>query len=74
MLLFRSEEVLQRWCETNHRSRGEVLSVSQVWELSQEWYSNRLLVEYHGRSLAQVEAIFKQVGLVSPFWSITSPE
>jgi hypothetical protein len=32
------------------------------------WYHNRLSVDYHGRTLAQVQDIFKQLGLTSAFW------
>ncbi len=52
----------------NQHRRGQVLSVRQVWGLAQQWYGNRLAPEYHGRTLVQVAAIFKQLGLVSPFW------
>ena len=48
--------------------------MGQVWELSRQWYGNRLSPEYHGRSLAEVEVIFKQVGLVAPFWYMDASE
>jgi hypothetical protein len=57
-----------RWCNKHHAERGEVLSVGQVWRLSQPWYHNRLSPDYRGRTVAEVEAIFRQVGLHSPFW------
>ncbi len=69
-MIFRSEASLNRWCQTNQQKRGEVLSVEQVWELSQLWYGNRLSPEYHGRTLTEVEAIFRQAGLVTPFWEV----
>jgi hypothetical protein len=68
MLLFRSEEWIDVWCKQNKLERGEVLSVAQVWELSQLWYQDRLSVDYHGRSVEQVEEIFRQTGLTSKFW------
>jgi hypothetical protein len=49
-------------------ARGEVMSLAKLWELSQLWYHNRLSPDYHGRSAAQVQDIFKQVGLTSSFW------
>ncbi|MCL4298769.1 MAG: alkylmercury lyase family protein [Anaerolineae bacterium] len=61
MLLFQSETSLNHWCQTNHQTRGEALLVGQVWELSRQWYGNRLSPEYHGRTLTKVEAIFRQV-------------
>jgi len=70
MLLFRSEEWIERWCRRNNLERGEVLSVDQVWELSRLWYRDRLSPDYHGRSIEQVAEIFRQAGLKSKFWYI----
>lgn len=68
MLFFRSEELLNSWLESNQAQRGEVLSIPQLWQLSQRWYENRLSLEYRGRTVQQVQEIFKQVGLTSAFW------
>jgi hypothetical protein len=68
MLLFRSEEWIDKWCKRNNLERGEVLTIQQVWELSKRWYQNRLSLDYHGRSIEQVAEIFKQAGLTSKFW------
>ena len=68
MLLFQSEEWIERWCKRNSLKRGEVLSIDQVWELSKLWYHDRLSPNYHGRTVEQAEEIFKQSGLTSKFW------
>jgi hypothetical protein len=68
MLLFRSEEWIDKWCERNHLERGEILTIGQVWALSKLWYGNRLSVEYHGRSIEQVAEVFSKAGLKSKFW------
>jgi hypothetical protein len=68
MLLFRSEEWIDKWCKRNNLERGEVLSVPQAWELSKLWYQDRLSVDYHGRSIEQIAEIFRQAGLTSAFW------
>ena len=70
MLLFRSEEWIDKWCQRNNLERGEVLTIHQVWELAKPWYDNRLSLDYHGRSMEQVAEVFKQAGLVSKFWYI----
>jgi hypothetical protein len=70
MLLFRSEEWIDKWCQRNNLDRGEVLTIHQVWELTKPWYDNRLTLEFHGRSSEQVAEIFKQAGLISKFWYI----
>jgi len=68
MLLFRSEEWIDKWCKRNNLERGEVLTIHQVWGLSKLWYQDRLSLEYHGRSIEQVKEIFTRAGLTSMFW------
>jgi hypothetical protein len=68
MLFFRSEETLDQWLAIRDMSHGATFSISQLWELSQRWYHNRMSHEYHGRTIEQVQAIFKEVGLTSSFW------
>lgn len=70
MLLFRSEEWIDKWSKRNNLERGEVLTINQVWELSKLWYQDRLTLEYHGRSIEQVAEIFKQAELTSAFWYV----
>jgi len=70
MLLFQSEEWIDKWCKRKDLKHGEVLTLQQVWELSKLWYDNRLSLEYHGRSIEQVAEIFKQAGLTSQFWYV----
>jgi hypothetical protein len=74
MLLFQSEEWIDKWCKRNNLERGEVLPLQQVWKLSKLWYGNRLSMEYHGRSTEQVAEIFKQAGLKSKFWFISNSD
>ena len=70
MLLFQSEEWVDKWCKRNHLERGEILTIGQVWELSKLWYSNRMSVDFHGRSMKQVAEVFRQAGLKSKFWYV----
>jgi hypothetical protein len=68
MLFFRSEEDVAEWKRERNVSGGEILPLAQLWELSKIWYGNRLLHEFHGRSLQAAQDIFRQVGLTSRFW------
>jgi hypothetical protein len=70
MLFFRSEETLNQWLVSRNAVRGAVLSISQLWDLSQRWYHNRMSPDYHGRSMGEVQEIFKSAGLSSEFWQI----
>jgi hypothetical protein len=42
--------------------------LDQVWELAQAWYANRLSPAYTGRTLEEIEQIFRTLGLNDPFW------
>jgi hypothetical protein len=68
MLFFRSEGSLNEWLTSQNAERGAVLTIPQVWDLSQRWYHNRLSPEYHGRTVEQVQEIFRELGLTSAFW------
>jgi hypothetical protein len=70
MLFFQSEESLDKWLVSKNAARGAVLSIPQLWQLSQRWYYNRMSPEYHGRTLEQAQDIFKELGLTSSFWSM----
>ena len=70
MLLFRSDEWIDKWCRRKGLEPGEVLTLDQVWKLSMLWYGNRLSPAFHGRTVEQAEEIFKQAGLTSEVWYI----
>ena len=50
-----------------------MLPAAQVWTLSQRWYHDRLSESYRSRTAAQVEEIFRSLGLTSAFWHYTGP-
>lgn len=70
MLLFRSEEDIERWSETRGTPRGELLSVDQQWRLAQAWYENRLRPGFRRHTVEEAEAMFAEVGLTGQFWSL----
>ncbi len=70
MLLFRSEKKIEGWRQAEKMPGGQVLTLEQVWALSQRWYSDRLSPDYAGRSIDQVAEIFRDVGLRDRFWHL----
>jgi hypothetical protein len=70
MLFFRSEDELQKWLHSRRAERGEVFSIQQLWELSQRWYVNRMSPDFRGRTVEQVQEIFREFGLTSWFWQL----
>jgi hypothetical protein len=71
MLFFRSEEHVTRWCKAWHFERGGVLSLETGWKLAHAWYSpDRREENWRRRTVDEAEALFAQLGLTSPFWSL----
>lgn len=71
MLLFRSEEHVDRWCEAWRFDRGGLLSLETAWRLAEAWYSpDRRRPEWRRRTVDEVEALFAELGLTSDFWKL----
>ncbi|MBZ5718813.1 MAG: alkylmercury lyase family protein [Acidobacteriia bacterium] len=70
MLLFRSERHADRWCRQWNRPRGGTMSLKQVWQLAQEWYSDRLSPQWRAKTLPEAKAALARIGLVGDFWKL----
>ncbi len=68
MLLFRSEENVDRWCEQNEVPRRPVISLEQLWHLAVTWYGNRLTIESRRPGPDEMVGIFAAIGLEGSFW------
>ncbi len=71
MLLFRSEEHLEKWLGSGEHPRGESLTVEQQWDLARRWFEGRDSRAWRKRSATEAEAVFREAGLVSDFWSLS---
>jgi hypothetical protein len=71
MLLFRSEEEVQAWCERHGRARGAVLGGATLWDLARRWYGDRLDPDWRPRTPAASQAVLASVGLTGDFWRLT---
>jgi len=71
MLLFQSEEHVDRWCNQWGQPRGEILTSGQIWGLAKMWYSDdRQEPEWRRKTVDEAEEIFSGLGLVSAFWKL----
>jgi hypothetical protein len=68
MLLFRSEEHVERWLGQWKRRKGATLTLRQGWGLAQEWYSDRLSPDWRPKTAGEVLAAFSRLGLRGEFW------
>ena len=70
MLLFRSEQHVDRWCRQWNQVRGGTLTLDQGWRLAKEWYGDRLSPKWHPQTVGEAEAVFAHIGLVGDFWKL----
>ena len=68
MLLFRSEEHVDRWCRERGLPQNPLLSLDQLWQLAVAWYDNRLTAESRRPGPGETKRIFARLGLQGPFW------
>jgi hypothetical protein len=68
MLLFRSEEHVDRWCATHDAERRPLVGFEQLWQLAVAWYANRLTQDARRPMGDEIRAIFDGLGLTGPFW------
>ncbi len=72
MLLFRSEEHLERWRRAWRQPRGATLTLDQAWRLAQAWYGpDRRDPAWRRKTVAEAEALFASLGLTGAFWSLS---
>lgn len=71
MLLFRSEEHLERWRSERSMPRGQTMSPAQQWDLARAWYSNRMQPDWRRRTADEAQEVFASVGLTGGFWQLS---
>jgi hypothetical protein len=72
MLLFRSEEHVDKWCRDWKFERGAILPLGQCWRLADAWYSaDRRDPNWRRRTAAEAQALFAELGLTSRFWELS---
>lgn len=70
MLIFRSEEHVDRWCRQRDLARGALLDPLTAWQLAYEWFRNKVKPDWRRHTLEETEALFKRLGLTDAFWSL----
>jgi hypothetical protein len=70
MLLFRSEEHVERWNERRGTPAGATFSPQQGWRLARGWFGDRLSPDWRRKSSEEAKAIFDAIGLTGAFWDL----
>jgi hypothetical protein len=70
MLIFRSEEHIEKWCKSWRLPLGAVLSLEQAWKLADSWYGDRLSPYWRRRTADEAHELFRSLALTSEFWRL----
>lgn len=73
ILLFRSEEEIDRWAAETGHPRGETATLGELWQLSLPWDVGRLTPAWRPPSVADRRATFAAAGLRGSFWGLSPP-
>ncbi len=68
MLIFRSEDHVDRWCQAWKLTRGAILTLEQAWKLADAWYRDRMTPDWRRRPADAAHELFASLGLTSDFW------
>ena len=71
MLLFRSEEHVDKWIRERGEQKGAVLPLDQLWRLAKVWHGPRLHPEWRRPTAQESQEIFTSLGLTGDFWRVT---
>jgi len=46
------------------------MTPEQAWRLARAWYADKLDAQWRRKTAEEAEAVFAQIGLRGPFWSL----
>ena len=70
MLLFRSEEHLDRWLGDRGWERGGTMTLERCWRLAAAWFEGRMTRTWRRRTPEEAQELFERLGLTGPFWQL----
>jgi hypothetical protein len=73
LLLFASEEHVDRWCTHRQIEKGAVVPLGNLWRLTGPWYADRLDSGWKPKSAADTERLLTAAGLTGSFWRVSDP-
>lgn len=74
MLLFKEKSDVAEWSARHEIPMGDVQPLGTVLALAKRWYGDHLRRDWRKRSVAEAGAIFSELGLSHPVWSLPAQE
>ena len=70
MLLFRSEQEVEQWCQRRGHGHGASFPVPVGWQLAEAWAGGRLHPNWQQRPRGELRDLLDGLGLTGEFWSL----
>ena len=70
MLLFASENDIDKWCKRHGMKKGDIQPINKIWEFSKVWYGNHLNPNWKKWTVDEAREIFERFGLVNRIWEM----
>lgn len=72
MLVFDSEEEIDRWTKRHNIPKGDIQPIANVWAFSKKWYGNHLNPDWKKWTMEEAKAIFQEFNLTNETWQLES--
>ena len=70
MLLFASENDIDKWCKRHGMKKGDIQPINKIWEFPKVWYGNHLNPNWKKWTVDEAREIFERFGLVNRIWEM----
>lgn len=70
MLIFENEAQVERWATKHQIPRGDLQSITKIWDFAQEWYGNHLDPNWEKWTITEARKIFQKFDLNHPIWDL----
>ncbi len=70
MLLFDSEDAIDRWSERHAIPRGNAQPIQRVYDFAKVWYGRHLDSDWRKWTTEEAREIFARFGLEGPIWDL----
>lgn len=71
MLVFETQDQIDKWCRRHHITKGDVQPLSKIWEFAKVWYGDHLNPNWKKWTTEEVKRIFDRFSLTGEIWKIS---
>jgi hypothetical protein len=68
-----SRDHVEDWAGGGGERLGAIVDLGTMWRLGKVWYGDRLHDDHRRRTPGEATAVFAELGLTGPFWTMPDP-